>query len=1516
MAVKKIIKRILMILASLLVFVMFMAISLTGLAWLALQTPWAQNRITQEVLAYASQQTDHRIDIRKVRIRWFNEIQIMDLMVRDYQNKPLLVVGDMGVNYDLVRLYQTRELKLEHIYLSDGGINLVRYSDSTELNLNTFIRSLDVFRKEKITDSTEAKPIFLKSIIMENFRVAINDLSRERDKTKFDGAHINFRVRLGELGNVDIRPDTISLNLVEFSGADTLNRLFVQKLSSDVQFTTKSLTLSNFSFRTQESHIGDSIRLDYPNPAALNSFMDSVRFYVRLKKSYLSPADLHAFSGSDALARTTSIDGLVHGMVGDLRLENVALGTGKSKVGISAMLIGLPNMKETFLDMHVDNTKLYLEDVRPYTGKSIDGIKSEWIGMRAMLSGFLNDFGTKGVFTTPEGIIKADMNLKIPEKAKDETSYTGHLELENLHVGKLIGDPDLVQEVNLKGRILGKGITREKAAFLGDITTTGETSIKHYKYDSMAFKGYLAARYFFGQFAVVDPNCKISGRLNIDLRAKPERISVTSKIDTLFTKRLNLTEQDLFISSRINWNQRGIQIDSITGTLKVNDLVFKRDSVNTLKLKEIAIDTKVDSTGRRDIVMEIPGIKARLDGEYTFTRLGRFLRDEVGDLISYFDLDEVKTLHEVEPLRARLKMQLIDINEYVHFFTKDLDFAENGELELTMDQKAASDAMVSLFVRFDSVRVNEQKFYNNTVDAFASMDRFSDDILASVNIASAEQHWSGIPHTERLMMEAVWENNRINLRTWVQQPDTDTRIRFHNEILLSKDTIAVQFKPSEIIALGDLWAIDRQNQIWYTKEGLTLLGITLKSGPKSVSVSGFLSDSLKSRLSLNVQNIDLMQMSSETGVPVQGLLSANFKVEKEPDKSIFFDGDFILRDFIYKDFLIGDLRGTAYWDDLIEGIRTKVTVDRENVETISLDGHYFPNSKTEQLDFRLAFDHADFKILEVFTADNLSNLKGFANGNIRINGTLDKPELDGYCDISEGRMKVNYLGVTYNFGGRIAFLKERIDFSDFELYDLEGDKAVFSGNIRHKHFDQITTDLQIIATNFAFLNTTALDNDIFYGRAEITTKESRSRRDSHISVTGPFSDLVIKVAARTERGTRLFIPIKDSEEYEQADFIMFRNLTDTSTLKGIAEKVKSDLGLTLDFDLEITPDAYCELIFNIKTGDIIRGRGRGNLKLKMDKNGNFELFGPLEITEGAYNFTVNIINKEFIVIPGGTITWYGDPYSAEINMQATYLQRTSFAGLSNTQSQDAAMNQRYPVIIVLILKGEMLAPEISFDIRLDESVAVVSSEISSILSQIRSNEQELKRQVVSLMFMKRFAPIGGGFLTAQGSIGQSLSEFLTNQMSYLASQVDENLEIEVDLGRMDENAYNTFQLRLGYTFMDGRLKVTRGGDFSGSTANHANQAGKMNDIIGDWSVEYLLTRDGRLRAKMFSQANRRLTANAGNQNMETGLSLRYIRSFNSFEELLRKAREQAVQRKDEENMNGKENDENIDESSD
>jgi hypothetical protein len=275
--------------------------------------------------------------------------------------------------------------------------------------------------------------------------------------------------------------------------------------------------------------------------------------------------------------------------------------------------------------------------------------------------------------------------------------------------------------------------------------------------------------------------------------------------------------------------------------------------------------------------------------------------------------------------------------------------------------------------------------------------------------------------------------------------------------------------------------------------------------------------------------------------------------------------------------------------------------------------------------------------------------------------------------------------------------------------------------------------------------------------------------------------------------------------------------------------------------------------------------------------------------EGGYNFSLyNIITKEFDIEQPSTITWYGDPYAAVMDLNASFSQNTSlqpileqtgFADPISEGGGSSGVNRRFPTKVLLALKGPMLSPEIGFDIDFSQIQGQENQvAINAFKNRLISDEQELNRQVLSLIVLNRFSDQGG--ITIGGRTAtQNVSQFLSNQFSQLIAQLDENLEVDLDLADLDQDAFNTFRLRLSYTFLDGRLRITREGGLTNLV--------DVNSIAGDWTAEYLLTDDGKYKVKVYSRNNYDITNLANSQNASTnttGASITQTTSFNSLKE--------------------------------
>ncbi len=427
--------------------------------------------------------------------------------------------------------------------------------------------------------------------------------------------------------------------------------------------------------------------------------------------------------------------------------------------------------------------------------------------------------------------------------------------------------------------------------------------------------------------------------------------------------------------------------------------------------------------------------------------------------------------------------------------------------------------------------------------------------------------------------------------------------------------------------------------------------------------------------------------------------------------------------------------------------------------------------------------------------------------------------------------------------------------------------------------------------NFKILNTTEKDNDQFYGTAYVTGKAS---------LTGPIDNLEITAAVTSNKGTRMYIPLDGPTEVATQEYIQFvsqKIIEDSLEAEGVARKSTNLGGVKMDFNFNITPDAYCEIQLDRQAGDIIKAYGRGLLNMKVDTKGDFSMTGNYEIDRGDYTFTFqNALNKKFTINPGSRITWSGDPYDALLNVQASYTQLTSLAvlpeltQLSKATGNSSELSRRYPVEVTIALTDRLLTPTISYDLAVKQypSSGEYRSAVAAFENRLRSNEQELSRQVSSLILFNQLLSPQDALLgeANQGvtMLGNSVSELVSNQISRWASTLDENLEVGVSGLSLDQSTLTNLQLRLTYRFLNDRFRITRDGRFAYGTTQAGTSQFNATSLLGEWTIEYWLAQSGNVRLKAYNR-NIQNALLLNNAITTGGVSMQFTHSFNRFKAL-------------------------------
>jgi hypothetical protein len=1505
--------------------------SVTGLiflliySFLILQIPAVQKVIARQLLGNISEVIGFKTTIQSMRFSWFDRLVINGITIEDPEHNQMITVNRLVVNYKIKSLFQDRDLNIDAVEVDSARVYFAKIieGDSQNLNINVFINRInDHYGKS----GGRAPRINIGEALVNRSQFSLDNNGKD-SLSGFDYNHFTVLINNAELQNFMALGDTVQFAVNSLKAKDKKTNFGIHQLSTFFRISQAALEFQGISLNAGRSYIADTVIFKYDSQLALNDFVHQVDVHAHLVNTIIHPEDLALFApAANRLKLPVNISGTAQGRVDNFRMNEMKLVTGTTRLEGAISMDGLPDFNETFIVLKLKNSRLLFADIdflfNDNTNQRLEALGA--LTMNAEFLGYPNDFVAKGDFSNQLGRIVSDINLKIDEKSFEQSKYRGQLSLQNFDIGSYLNDTLTFQKASLTGQITGSGFTASTAKFklVSTITSIG---VLGYNYTNIRTDATFESQFFNGDLTINDPNIKINATGSIDLRNQQNSIQVQAKIDTLHLHKIRFTKKKLSVHADVNMNMKGFVLDSLSGDAHVRNLTLNYDN-QWLALDSLTLTARKEGRQRSlSLQSDLADIKA--EGDFYFSRLYSDLRTLINEF--YLNLkNDKETLLEYyatkkyteDKYEANFDIQLKGIKPVTNLLNIDLQVGKDIAIEGKFVQ--GNTTIIKAFTKIDSLQYQDILLENSEIEINASKRSDNPDVLVMAYFTSAQQTIGNL-QTKNLITEAIWDKEHIDFYVNLDQQSRNNNLRLTGMVDLSDSTKIKLSNTSKIQLLEKIWTIDTHNSIAVRGKEWSIRNFTWFNEEQVVELEGFVSVNPQRALTLRVQQFNLATLNSISQRQLSGTVNARVLVSDLYQQATL-QNEIDITGFMVDEFLVGDVIGKNVWNHAENKFIIEFLIDRLATRIVNCSGYYNPSDKTNPLFIKASLEKANLKIIEPFIDEILSHMDGTISGTYFITGTPGQPRLNGKGKIDQGQLMVNYLKTTYQISGNVGLTPTSIYFENIELTDALRNKGQLQGEITHKNFNQMQIDMTARFDKFHVLNTSARDNSLFYGQGYAT---------GDVSFTGPLNNLKISANATTERYTRISIPMSSRTATENKDFMNFVNFNDSTYQAGVeVEKTKKInlTGVTFDLNLDVNPNAYCEIIFDIKAGDILHGRGNGKIKLQLDTKGEFNMFGPVVFTQGGYNFTLyDIINKEFSIEPGSSISWYGDPYQGVMQIKASYNQLASFAPIlaDPTLSTVPQIRRKYPVQVLLKLNGSMLSPDFEFDITardLPKSIPVeggkpdVRLEFEFEAFKNKIDEQELKRQVFSLIVLRKFSPPES--FNTSGSIVSSVSELFTNQLSYWVNQVDENLEIDVDLGTLDQESFNAFQLRLSYSFFNGRLRITRDGTLgnqTGATTPDGNRS-DFSTVAGDWTVDYLLTADGKFRVKMYSRANvNNINNNLSTQNpLTTGVSLTYTQSFNELKDLLRRSRDKNRRKPEEEEPEPTEEDTNENDGSD
>jgi hypothetical protein len=1436
-----------------------------------------QTFITQKIVSYLSNKLHTKVTIGGVDIEFFDKLVLEDLYIQDHGQDTLIFAPHFKLTLSNLDL-NNNIIQIGDVILEDAYVNLRKFKRGGDFNFQFII---DAFSGSSDTTKSKGAELLCNNISLKNCRLNYSLLYKKHGTWGIDWDYVKLRNLNLNLYSLHTYGDTINTYIKDLSFYE-VSGFYVSNASCFFKAYSQKMHFKNFEAQSHNTQFEADIRFKYNSWADFDDFIERVKIDADIKRSKIDMADISYFAKElEGIKKEVYIEGLANGTVNNFTAYPISIRFGKKTFLKGKLRMqGLPDAENTLIDFKIKQLQTNKEDIEgiplpPFTSKEYIQLPEEIYSMGEIsyvgeFTGFYNNFVTYGAIKSDIGLAKTD--LKINYNLETEiTEYSGKINTQNFNMRKLLNN-NLLGFIDANLTINGKGFTVNSldASAKGNIRSV---DFNNYHYQNIMVDGNFKNKYFKGKCLINDINLFMDFDGDINLKEAKPLFGFNAKVENANLDALgfyNNNNEPFKVSSYMEIDLKGNNLDDFVGNVSLEDL-----KVETLKgeysFGEILINAN-EELNRKKLILVSDMIDARVTGNYNFENILPSIKQLINyhfpNLFNTRDVIANKTFQDFS-FNVKLK-STTDLSE---LFMPDVVFLQpstidgrfnnlNRTVDLNANIPEANLYGVHLYQYNASLTGLQKEFSIKNNIAKATLN----DSIAFKNVQIHSYPWNN-----QITTNLKWDNKE----KFKNAGEIEGKVAFND----SSNTL-VSLTEASVFIRDTNWILKNPGSVAIDTSKIKFSGLEFGTGTQKINVNGIISKNPADQLFISldhfiIENLNPLLISYD--VQLAGQANGFIKISDVYRKPVF-NSELDFKDFVINDENFGHGKIFANYDDSRRNIKMEGNLSKGNLPTIKFTGMYFPFKKEDDLEFSINLNKTQLKILQRFTTGVLSDLRGYATGDVLIVGSSFKPELYGKVEILKGGFKVDYLNTAYSFNGNLNIKPEVFEVVNAEIFDEMGNLSHADFKMYHQNFRNFGFDIAINAQNLMVLNTTLKDNDLFYGKAFSS---------GLMKIKGPTDLLEIDIAARTEKGTQLFIPYSDQTTVSENSFVRFVNKDTAVTVKKIQ---KTDLtGLQMNFDLEVTPEAQFQMVFDSKVGDVIKGRGEGNIKMEINTNGLFNMYGDYRFTEGDYLFTFeNAINKRFKIEPGSIISWNGDPYNANIDIATVYKTKTALSTL--LQDSSAEYKRNIPVNVMLKLKDKLFNPSISFGINFptQSNNETLKAQVNSIIGN--DNNNELNRQVFALLMIGSFIPPSGGSQAAtrvQQGIGNSSAELLSAQFNNWISQLSKNVNLGVNYKPSTDLTSRQIELAISTQLFNDRLSID--GNFGVANNQQTAAASSLVDV----NVEYKLTNNGKFRVKAYNKPNDFINYFTQGYNRQ-GVGLIYKEEFYTIGELISRKRKKSI----------------------
>lgn len=1467
--------------------IVLLLIFLPIVATLVLNIESVQNAIARRVSIYASDYLGAVVRIDEIDFDLFSEVNIRGFYVEDYNQDTMLYVKSARADIGGWKIAKNG-LRLSDAK-ADGVIFNLRELNSGRMNISALVERMQ--NKESEGDFR----LYISDLEATNLSFVLERLEHRNPKYGVDYSDMRLDNIAADIKNFSVVQGVVSMDIERLSAVEK-SGFKLLSLSSNLEVNRGKVLLTNLHIDTESSSLSlPKMWLVGEDWVAYRNFARGVVLDIDVSSSQLSSGDLAYFvpavAGRDVEVRALSgsVDGLLSDL--DFRVKSAKVGSA-SDVVLRCSIDGLPNWGGARYVVGVERLYATAEDVLLVAEGVAPGalpervgdiLRSlEWVDVRATVGGVPRDFRVTGNVVSGGGDLSGDVSVSRRDEGR--VTLVGQLRGVGLDVGDIASVKGL-GSVTSNIMFNGSVGSAESGGVVGDVSLDVESvDYGGSTFSNIEGKGYISGNDYRANIKSFDPNLKFDLRADVDLGSAVPAYAASLSLKRADLGALGLNRRDSVsvLSANVGLDLRGDLIDGVDGDISIADIEYdypggqfvedrikveckNYDSYKSLELSSdfVEIDYGSSSTYPEAVKHIVHALKRYMPLLYNSDQ-GEEVALSVEDGASDYTVLNITAGKEINSLLEALVGGLVVAPNTSVNLRLDPD---KGEVKFTGESEA---------VKYKGLILAD---WECNVKSGAVRDSLE------VSFGAAGLYMGMRPLMQNIVLSSGVSDNKVDVVASFDDKSKDgnsAKVALQAELLRSEQTnqrmIHIDLAPSYFYNASERWDLTAHG-VDIEPSKVSINNLFVSRPDQHLVVDGVASRSAHDAVRLLFNNFDVSGLSVFTervGYSVEGLFNG-YAVAKSAFSKPEVEASIAIDSIRINGLAVAPQHVTSSWETVLN--RAHVVVRDRGLNKSVIEGYYSPAGNRYSADMTIA--NADINLLNPFLQSVLTDMEGKMDISANISGEGRMAVLSGEALVNSFGATVGYTKARYTAPtAKVIFENNHVLAPSITLYDADGHSGTLSLDVDLSHLRNVTYDVGLGVNKVLVLNTTASDNDSFYGHiyatGDATIKGDRRGAKLNIDVT-------------TADNSKFYLPLQRKENVSYANFVnfvtpniekvdsidFFTRLMMSHDMRARQDRANAST-LDIDININVLPNIEMQLVIDPTMGDIIKAKGTGELSLRVvPEAGIFEMNGDVKITEGTYLFTLsNIINKLFTVVPGSTIHWSGNPKDAEVNLDAVYSTKASLSPLIGSSVQGFDTSHAVPVDCYIKLTDKLKSPTPTFDIK----VPNVAPEIQTIVQSALNDQHAIATQMFWLLAANCFSADDSGVTGASLSATTGF-ELLSNQLSNWLSGEDYNIILRY----RPRNNISGDEVDFGFSksWFNNRLIVELEGGYLSDASTQAMQ--KASNFVGEAFITWLIDPEGVMRFRGFTQTIDRYGENQGMQ--ESGIGFYYNESFNTFADL-------------------------------